>query len=112
MDVAKVEGRMKLLTVSFAVEIVSYALLIFAANGTESSATPSMLVLACALSIMVASVLFYVTLGILAVSLGKSWIVWVGLTFITKPIGTIVAYFMMREQVKAALQLQTTHNVS
>jgi hypothetical protein len=51
----------------------------------------------------VGSLIFYVFLGMLARRLGKSWILWVGLTIITKPIGTIVAYLMMRDYVKAGV---------
>ena len=48
--------------------------------------------------------LFYISLGILAARLGKSWIVWVGLTIIAKPIGTIVAYFRMRLLVNEQIE--------
>ena len=52
---------------------------------------------------ILAGALFYVYLGVLAARLERSVLVWVGLTFITKPIGPIVAYFRMRRLVQNAL---------
>lgn len=42
---------------------------------------------------------FYIYLGTLAKHLGKSWIVWVGVSVFTNPIGFFVAYFRMKKLV-------------
>ena len=47
--------------------------------------------------------LYFYKLGALAKCLGKSPIVWVGLTMITSPIGTVVAYFLMKKEAKEKL---------
>jgi hypothetical protein len=58
---------------------------------------------AAALSVLATSGLaYYVVLGMLADHLGRNWIVWVGLTLITKPVGPFIAYLMMRDRVKYA----------
>jgi 4-amino-4-deoxy-L-arabinose transferase-like glycosyltransferase len=46
--------------------------------------------------------LFYISLGKLAKRLGRSWIVWVGLCILTKPIGPIVACIRMKMLVDRA----------
>jgi len=45
---------------------------------------------------------FCVSLGKLATRLGRSWIVWVGLSLLTKPIGPIVACVRMKILVDRA----------
>jgi len=55
------------------------------------------------LVLFASAISFYISLGLLAKRLGRSWIVWVGLTIITKPIGMFVAYFMMNQKVTEAL---------
>lgn len=46
---------------------------------------------------------FYVFLARQARYLQRSWVLWVGLTFISMPLGPFVAYFMMRHFVRKAL---------
>jgi hypothetical protein len=46
--------------------------------------------------VMACILMFYISLGQLAARMGKSWITWVGLSFITSPVGPIVAYMALR----------------
>jgi hypothetical protein len=50
----------------------------------------------------VAGLAFYIALGQLAARLGKSWILWVGLSIITAPVGPFIAYLMMRVNIADA----------
>lgn len=52
------------------------------------------------LSILICIGSFYISLGMLAKRLGKSWITWVGLTIITSPFGPVVAFIGMCSLVK------------
>ena len=47
---------------------------------------------------------FYVFLGILAVRLKRSPIVWIGISFVFSPIGPFVAYYDMRRLVREVLK--------
>lgn len=52
-------------------------------------------------TIVAAGIVFLTCLGRLAARLGRSWLLWVGMTMIT-PFGPFIAYFMMRSLVKEA----------
>ena len=106
MDDKRLDKPMRVLTMSFLLEIASFVTIILLP--TEGKAQGSLIIIfSCLFILVVAGLSFYVSLGMLASRLDKSWIVWVGLTIITKPIGSIIAYFMMRSKVNAASQLKT-----
>ena len=44
-----------------------------------------------------------VSLGIVASRLGKSWIVWCGISIVFSPISPLIIYFMMIGNIKSAL---------
>ncbi len=44
-----------------------------------------------------------ISLGIVTSRLGKSWILWCGLSIIFSPISPLIIYFMMIENIKNAL---------
>lgn len=44
--------------------------------------------------------LFYISLGLLATVLHRSWITWVGVSVMTTPLGGTVAYFVIRRHVR------------
>lgn len=89
---------LQFLTWSLIVEVSGFvSLIVIAIVDTSEDLLPLKIV--CALAIFAATPPFYICLGILAKRLGRSWITWVGLTFITKPIGPFVAYFKIRNLV-------------
>jgi hypothetical protein len=45
---------------------------------------------------------WYVSLGILANRLGRNWLVWVGLSFLTAPIGPLITFPLMLGHIRAA----------
>ena len=45
---------------------------------------------------------WYITLGIIAHRLGRRWLVWTGLSFITTPIGPLIVYPLMLSHIQAA----------
>src|SRR5688572_470292 len=51
---------------------------------------------------------WYLSLGIIASRLGKSWILWTGVTFITAPFGPPIAYARMNEAIKQQAVGSTT----
>jgi hypothetical protein len=57
--------------------------------------------------LIAAGPVFYVTLGMLAARLGYSWITWVGLAFITAPVGPFVAWGMMSQRVRRRVRSAT-----
>jgi hypothetical protein len=88
-----------MLTWSLGGILAGLAIVIGLARLDEPNAVPALH--AAALSVLAASgVAYYVVLGMLADHLGRSWVVWVGLTLITKPVGPFIAYLMMRDRVK------------
>jgi len=65
------------------------------------------------LSVMVASaVAWYITLGMTAHRLGRRWLVWTGISFITAPIGPLVVYPLMLGHIKAAHETQSKTSVA
>lgn len=104
---ARLSRPFQVLTWSFVVTITSIVMLVMLAGGEQTkgiSPLEGIVILAMVLS----GLTFYVSLGMLAKRLGRGWIVWVGLTFITKPIGPFVAYFRMRHLVNKATQLSSS----
>lgn len=91
---------MQFLTWSFVVGVSGFvSLVVIGIIAPSKSLTP--LEIVCLLAIVSGSIPFYICLGVLAKRLGRSWVTWVGLTVITKPIGPFVAYFKMRNLVNA-----------
>lgn len=91
------------LTWSFVVALTSIVIIIVLASGEPTKGISPFEGIAL-LALMISGLTYYVSLGMLAKRLGRRWIVWVGLTFITKPIGPFVAYFRMRHLVNDATQ--------
>ena len=58
------------------------------------------------LLMVVAGWAWYITLGIIAHRLGRRWLVWTGLSFITTPIGPLIVYPLMLSHIKAARDTQ------
>jgi hypothetical protein len=107
MNSARLSRPFQVLTWSLAVAVVSIVIVIMLVSREpikEISPFEGILIS----SMMVSGLTFYVSLGILAKRLGRRWIVWVGLTFITKPIGPFVAYFRMRCLVNRAAQFSSS----
>ena len=94
---------MSILTASFYAQI---AILIFLAaipvpeigSIPEAMAMPIFLVVV--LVLLASGFAFWISLGMLAAKTGRRGIVWVGLAFITAPIGSIIAYSRMLNVVK------------
>jgi hypothetical protein len=57
---------------------------------------------------VVAGFAWYITLGMIAHRLGRRWLVWIGISFITAPIGPLVVYPLMLSHIKAAHGTQST----
>lgn len=92
---------MQYLTWSFVTGVSGFvALMVFGVVAPSKGLSP--LEIVCVLAMVSASIPFYICLGTLAKRMGRSWITWVGLTFITKPIGPFVAYFKMRNLVNGS----------
>ena len=91
----------QVLTWSFVVTVTCFVIVIMLASGEPTKGLSPFESIAI-LAMVISGLTFYVSLGMLAKRLGRSWIVWVGLTFITKPIGPFVAYFRMRHLVQNA----------
>ncbi len=54
------------------------------------------------LLMVAAGLAWYITLGMIAHRLGRRWLIWTGLSFITAPIGPLVIYPLMLSYMKAA----------
>lgn len=48
---------------------------------------------------------WYISLGVAASRLGRSWLAWVALSSITAPLGSLAAFLMMLGHMKAALTI-------
>jgi hypothetical protein len=55
--------------------------------------------------------LFAASLAVLAHRTGRSWIVWLGLTWLTAPIGPVVAYMSMRGHARMEQLSRRAHAV-
>ncbi len=89
---------------SFVVSVISIILLLLVSREglAEQEAGLGAILLVYAV-VWLAGVAFWISLGTLARRLGRSVIIWVGLTFITSPIGPIVSYFFMRSLATSAI---------
>jgi hypothetical protein len=103
LSTTRVSRLSQILTSSLVGSLASLAIAIAPAK-LENSSGISPIEAIVSLVLAASGLAFYVSLGMLATYFGRSWIVWVGLTGITHPIGPIVAYFMMRDRVKHSPQ--------
>lgn len=90
---------MRNLTWSFLLSVLCVVAVVAQSEISKSYPLPAWLFLLILSVLLIAGIVYYVSLGILAKRLGKSWITWIGLTVITKPFGPVVAYFLMRRLV-------------
>lgn len=91
---------------SFAVTVGSFVALIVlgATMAPHSGIAPVEGVLL--LFMVVAGWAWYISLGIVAHRLGRRWLVWTGISFITAPIGPLIAFPLMLSHIKAARHTQ------
>ena len=116
MDAKQLQKPMNRLTVCFVAAIASFAsLMVFGMKVPAYERTHGaweVLLGVLVLVWLVSGLGFYVYLVKLARRLGRSWIIWAGLAFITSPIGPFVAYFNMKELVARTLAAPTTVTTS
>ena len=93
------------LTWGFLAVVVSFFAL--GAVGLYSNETndpvPEIVALLLVGAMLMAAIFYYVYLGKCAGILGRSRLVWVGLTILTNPFGFLFSYFMMRARIRAFL---------
>jgi hypothetical protein len=80
--------------------------IIFAGSASQTAETKDLyflLILGCFCGVLAAGAAFHVVLGMLAHALGRSPIVWVGISFLTAPFGSLISYLVMRREVATAL---------
>ena len=53
-------------------------------------------------ALVVAGTVYFVSLGILAKRTGGNWVVWVGLSILSFPLGPVVAYFLMWRRINTS----------
>ena len=53
------------------------------------------------------ALVFYVSLGVLASRMGKSWVIWVSGTFLTTPVGIIFSYWGMKNRLRTLRESAT-----
>jgi len=89
---------------SFLVSVGSFiALMVIGATSAPHEGITTVEGLLVALMVLSGPV-WYVSLGMLANRLGRRWLVWVGLSFITSPIGPFVIFPLMLGHMRAARQ--------
>jgi len=97
---------------SFWVSIASYVgfvILVVTEQQHEGISPVAVLLL---ILMVVAGPVWYISLGMLAKRLGRRWLVWVGLSFLTAPIGPLVTFPLMRRHIKAAQQTISLPSIS
>lgn len=99
-DPRRLVTPMRALNASFALSVASFAALMILGSPIEAGLTP--LDGTCLAVMIVAGLSYYVSLSIVAHRLNLSVITWVGLAFITAPIGPIIAYLMIQGRVSKA----------
>ena len=87
---------------SFAISIASAIglMILFIMQQPSPDAGPIYFLLV--ILIYAAGLVWHISLGLLANRLGRRWWVWVGLSFLTLPIGPLVIFWLMRKDIKAA----------
>lgn len=78
---------------------IAYAVI---ANPPAKDLTPTQWFLV--MLMVAAGPVWYVSLGMLAHRLGRSWLVWVGLSFIFSPIAPLIIFPLMLSHARAAAQ--------
>jgi hypothetical protein len=97
IDVSAMRRLADAMTASMIVQLVCMILPLFATTMSVGLAAAFLF------TIVAAGIVFLVCLGVLASRLGKSWVLWVGMTVIT-PFGPFIAYFLMRKLVRKAIK--------
>ena len=97
IDVGAMRRLSDAMTASMIAQVVCMILPLFATTMSVGLAAAFLF------TIVAAGVVFLVCLGMLASRLGRSWVLWVGMTVIT-PFGPFIAYFLMRKLVRQALK--------
>lgn len=108
MDKKELARSMKALTICFTSFWILFVILLMLETfipDSQSNALVDIGAVILLIGLIVFSFGFYINLGMLAKNLGKSWITWVGLSFIFKPFGGIISYSLMRTRVRNALAL-------
>ena len=97
IDVGAMRRLTDAMTASMIAQVVCMILPLFATTMSVGLAAAFLF------TIVAAGVVFLVCLGMLASRLGRSWLLWVGMTVIT-PFGPFIAYFLMRKLVREAIK--------
>jgi len=93
---------------SFAASLLSFAAIIVFAHEKQLEVSPGLGAFT-VLVLFVSGVCFYVFLGILAVRMGRSPVVWVGATLVFTPFGPFAAYYGMWRLVGEAVKASKSH---
>ncbi len=89
---------------SFAVSIASFVGLMILGVTEQQHEGISPVAMVLVILMVAAGPVWYISLGMLANRLGRRWLVWVGLSFITTTIGPLVIFPLMLGHIKAARQ--------
>ena len=95
---ARLSRPFQILTWSLIIAVASFVIAMMIASSEQTKGISPFEGIA-VLTWVISGLAFDISLGMLAKRLGRSWIVWVGLTLFTSPIGPFVAYFRMRRLV-------------
>jgi len=93
----------KVFYITYPLVILCFVGMIWLAPPANSGTEPSSLSIVLVLLITVFGWAWIISLGIVASRLGKSWIVWCGLSIIFSPISPLIIYFIMIENIKNAI---------
>ena len=91
-------------TWSFWLSVGAFLVLVVVGLATPQHQGLTAIELLLVLLMLAAGPVWYVSLGMVAHRLGRRWLVWVGLSFITSPIGPLVIYPLMLSHIRAARQ--------
>jgi len=100
----KIEGDFRGLKWSFGILVLSAIAFVYVAQLGDKPEAAQTLSALLVLSIFASWIAFYVFLANLAIRLKRSVVVWVGLTFLTQPLGPIYAFTRMSDLVQQALR--------
>ena len=99
MNGKPIDRPMKWLGISFVGYIAGWVLLFGGATWITSETLSVNAVLLSIVLLLTTTISYLICLGIVVARTGRSWIAWVGLTFILSPISFLFAYPMMRARV-------------
>lgn len=97
---------------SFAVSITSFVGLMILGVMEQQHEGISPIAMLLVILMVASGPVWYTSLGMLANRLGRRWLVWVGLSFITSPIGPLVIFPLMLGHIKAARQAMVLPSTS